>query len=74
MAQTAKNLLPMQATGVQSLGWEDPLEKEMGHTPRLPTAELIWPLKIAEEFETCSPPAPQARIKMSIRTHTHQHA
>ena len=27
MAQTAKNLLAMQEMWVQSLGWEDPLEK-----------------------------------------------
>ena len=27
--QTVKHLPTMQETGVQSLGWEDPLEKEM---------------------------------------------
>ena len=27
MAQLIKNLLAMWETGVQSLGWEDPLEK-----------------------------------------------
>jgi len=29
VAQTVKNLPAMQETQVQSLGWEDPLEKEM---------------------------------------------
>ena len=29
MAQTVKNLPAMQDTWVGSLGWEDPLEKEM---------------------------------------------
>ena len=29
MAQTVKNLPTMQDTRVQSLGWEDPLEKGM---------------------------------------------
>ena len=29
VAQMVKRLLPMQETRVQSLGWEDPLEKEM---------------------------------------------
>ena len=29
MAQPVKNLPAMQETWVQSLGWEDPLEKEM---------------------------------------------
>ena len=31
MAQTAKNLPAKWETWVQSLGWEDPLEKGMGH-------------------------------------------
>ena len=29
MAQTVKHLSAMLETGVRSLGWEDPLEKEM---------------------------------------------
>ena len=29
MAQIVKNLLAMQETQVQSLGWEDPLKKEL---------------------------------------------
>ena len=29
VAQTVKNLLAMQETWVQSLGWEDPLQKGM---------------------------------------------
>ena len=29
VAQTVKNLLAMQETQVQSLGWEDPLEKRI---------------------------------------------
>ena len=29
VAQTVKRLSTMQETGVRSLGWEDPLEKEM---------------------------------------------
>ena len=29
MAETVKNLPAMQVTQVRSLGWEDPLEKEM---------------------------------------------
>ena len=34
MVQTIKNLPAMQETGVQSLGWEEPLEKGMAtHTP-----------------------------------------
>ena len=33
MSQRLKCLPPMQETWVQSLGWEDPLEKEMVTTP-----------------------------------------
>ena len=33
VAQMVKNLPPVQETWVQSLGWEDPLEKEMQSTP-----------------------------------------
>ena len=33
VAQMIKNLPPVQETWVQSLGWEDPLEKEMQSTP-----------------------------------------
>ena len=37
MAQTVKNLLSMQETLVQSLSWEDPLEKGMAtHSSILP--------------------------------------
>ena len=35
VAQKVKCLLSMQETRVQSLGWEDPLEKEMQPTPVL---------------------------------------
>ena len=33
VAQTVKNLPAMQETQVQSLGWEDPLEKGMATAP-----------------------------------------
>ena len=37
VAQMVKNLSAMQETHVQSLGWEDPLEKEMAtHSSILP--------------------------------------
>ena len=32
MAQLVKNMPVMQGTQVQSMGWEDPLEKEMDPT------------------------------------------
>lgn len=51
-------------------GWDFPTDTHPSST----TAELIWPLKIAEEFKTCAP-APQARIRTStyafMYTYTH---
>ena len=45
MAQTAKNLPPIQETQVQSLGWEDPLEKEMATHSSI----LAWSIPWTEE-------------------------
>ena len=46
-----KNLLPMQKTWVQSLGWEDPLDKEM------PThfSILAWEIPGTEKTGSYSP-------------------
>ena len=46
VAQLVKNQSTMQETWVQSLGWEDPLERE-----RLPTP-VLWP---GEFHGLCSP-------------------
>ena len=35
VAQSVKNLPAVQETWVQSLGWEDPLEKEMATHPSI---------------------------------------
>ena len=43
MAQTVKHLPAMQETWVQSLGWEDPLEKEN------PLSTLAWKILQMEE-------------------------
>ena len=37
-----KNLPTMQETGIQSLGWEDPLEKEMATHSSIPAQEIPW--------------------------------
>ena len=42
MAQTVKNLPAMQETRVQSLGQEDPLEKEMTTHSSLLAWEIPW--------------------------------
>ena len=45
MAQPVKNLPAMQETLVQSLDWEDPLEKEMATHSR----NLAWRIPWTEE-------------------------
>ena len=42
MAQTVKNLPAKQETRVQSLGQEDPLEKEMATHSGIPAWEMPW--------------------------------
>ena len=45
VAQTVKHLLTMWETRVQSLGWEDPLEKEMATH----SSTLAWKIPWTEE-------------------------
>ena len=45
MAQTVKRLSTMQETQVQSLGWEDPLEKEMA----IHSSTIAWKIPWTEE-------------------------
>ena len=45
MAQLVKNLHAMRATQVRSLGWEDPLEKEMA----IHSSILAWRIPWTEE-------------------------
>ena len=45
LAQKVRNLSTMQETLVQSLGWEDPLKKEMA----TPSSILAWRIPWAEE-------------------------
>ena len=42
MAQTVKHLSTMQETQVQSLGWEDPLEKEVTIHSSATAWEIPW--------------------------------
>ena len=42
MAQTVKHLSTMQEIQVQSLGWEDPLEKEMASHSRTIAWKIPW--------------------------------
>ena len=45
VAQMVKPLPAVQETGVQSLGWEDPLEKEMATH----SSTLVWKIPWMEE-------------------------
>ena len=45
VAQTVKRLLAMRETQVRSLGWEDPLEKEMATH----SSTLAWKIPWTEE-------------------------
>ena len=42
VAQLIKNPLAMWEIWVQSLGWEDPLEKEMATHSRILAWEILW--------------------------------
>ena len=42
MAQTVKHLSTMRETQVLSLGWEDPLEKEMATHSSILAWEIPW--------------------------------
>ena len=42
VAQTVKHLSAMQETRVQSLGWEDPLEKEMANHSSILAWKIPW--------------------------------
>ena len=45
VGQTVKRLSTMQETRVQSLGWEDPLEKEMA----IHSSTIAWKIPWTEE-------------------------
>ena len=42
VAQSVKNLPAVQETQVQSLGWEDPLEKEMATHSSIIAWKISW--------------------------------
>ena len=42
VAQTVKHLPAVQETGVRSLGWEDPLEKEMVTHSSTLAWKILW--------------------------------
>ena len=61
LTQTVKNLPAMQVTWVWSLGWEDPLEKEMATHSNI----LAWRIPWTEEPGGYSPWVVKGRIWLS---------
>ena len=55
VAQTVKHLSAMQETRVQSLGWENPLEKEMATH----SSVLAWKIPWTEEPDRLQSMGPQ---------------
>ena len=51
MAQTVKSLPAVWETWVRSLGWEDPLEKEMATNSSI----LAWKIPWMESLAVCNP-------------------
>ena len=63
MAQTVKNLPAMRETQVQSLGWEDPLEKGMA----IHSSILAWTISWTEEPGVLQPMGLQ-RVRYDLAT------
>ena len=62
-----KNLHAMQETWVQSLGWEDPLEKEMATHSSILGWEIPW---IVEPGGLQSMGSPKSQTQLSNQTTT----
>ena len=65
VAQRIKNLPAMPETRVQSLGWEDPLEKEMATHSSI----LAWRIPWTEEPGGLQSTGSQSRTRLSEFTH-----
>ena len=61
MAQTVKRLPAVRETGVGSLGWEDPLEKEMATHSSI----LAWKIPCTEEPGRLQSMGSQSQTRLS---------
>ena len=68
VTQTVKPLPAMRETRVRSLGWEDPLEKEMATHP----STLAWKIPWTEEPGRLQSVGSQSRTRLSNFTFTFQ--
>ena len=69
VAQTVKNLPTMQETQVQSLGWEDPLEKGMETHSSILVCATPW--TVARQATVHG--VVKSQIQLNTHTHTHTH-
>ena len=69
MAQRVKRLPAMQETRVLSLGWEDPLEKEMATH----SSTLAWKIPCTEKPGRLQSMGSQSRTRLSDFTFFHFH-
>ena len=67
MTQIVNNLRAMQETQVQSLGWEDPLEKRMATHSSI----LAWRIPWTEKPGGYSPRGCKESYTTEQHTHTH---
>ena len=67
MAQMVKHPLTMQETWVRSLGWEDPLEKEMATH----SSTLAWEIPWTEEPGRLQSTGSKSRTQLSDFTSLH---
>ena len=67
MAQTVKCLSTMRETQVRSLGWEDPLEKEMATH----SSTLAWKIPWPEESDRLESMGSQIVADTTERLHFH---
>ena len=51
-AQMVKHLPAIQETWVQSLGWEDALEKEIETRSSILAWEILWLLRVGHDWAT----------------------
>ena len=65
MAQTVTRLSAVQETWVRSLGWEDPLEKEMATH----SSTLAWKIPWTEEPGRLQSMGSQSRTQLSDSTY-----
>ena len=69
VAQTVKHLLTKLETWVRSLGWEDPLEKEMATH----SSTLAWKIPWMEKPGKLQSMGLQSRTRLSDFTFTFKH-